>query len=82
MDISIWLRRQGLERFAQAFRDSEIDGDVLPRLTDDHLKEIGVPLGPRMKMLQAISRLPARIAGAPGSATAPTAVGAGPAAIQ
>ena len=40
-----------------AFRDNEIDAAVLPRLTDEHLKELGLPLGPRLKLLEAIATL-------------------------
>ncbi len=42
MDIGGWLRRLGLERYEHAFRDNEIDWAVLPKLTADDLKDIGV----------------------------------------
>ena len=57
MDIEGWLRGLGLERYAGSFRDNEIDATVLPRLTDEHLKELGLPLGPRLKLLDAIATL-------------------------
>ena len=57
MDIEDWLRGLGLERYAKSFRDNEIDAAVLPRLTDEHLKELGLPLGPRLKLLAAIATL-------------------------
>jgi hypothetical protein len=57
VDIAAWLRGLGQERFEQAFRDSEIDAELLPELTDEHLKELGLPLGPRLKLLKAIAAL-------------------------
>ena len=40
MDIAAWLRDLGLERYEPAFRENEIDAEVLPQLTEAHL-EIG-----------------------------------------
>jgi class 3 adenylate cyclase len=57
VDIAAWLRELGLERFERAFREGEIDAEVLPELTDADLKELGVPLGPRKKLLKAIAVL-------------------------
>ena len=58
MDIDAWLRELGLERYAQAFRDNEIDGGVLPTLTADDLTELGVTMiGHRRKLLNAIAAL-------------------------
>ena len=45
MDVGDWLRSLGLERYEQAFRDNEIDFDLLPNLTGDDLKDLGVALG-------------------------------------
>ncbi|HZD26680.1 MAG TPA: adenylate/guanylate cyclase domain-containing protein, partial [Alphaproteobacteria bacterium] len=59
MDIGIWLRSLGLERHAHAFRENAIDVDVLPELTDAALKELGLPLGHRLKLLKAIAALDA-----------------------
>jgi hypothetical protein len=42
MHISAWLRGLGLERYEAAFRDNEIDRSLLPKLTADDLKDIGV----------------------------------------
>ena len=56
MDIGGWLRGLGLERYEQAFRDNEIDLRVLPELTADDLKEIGVTaIGHRRLLLKAIA---------------------------
>ena len=38
MDIAAWLRELGLERYEQAFRDNEIDREVLPELTESDLE--------------------------------------------
>ena len=57
MDIDGWLRRIGLEQYAQTFRDNAIDADVLRDLTDDHLRELGLPLGARLKLLRAVAML-------------------------
>ena len=58
MDIEDWLRSLGLERYEAAFRENEIDDTILPRLTAEDLKELGVgPLGHRRKLLDAIAAL-------------------------
>ena len=58
MDIADWLRELGLERYAQAFRDNEIDPELLPTLTAEDLKEVGVGIiGHRRKLLNAIATL-------------------------
>jgi class 3 adenylate cyclase/predicted ATPase len=58
MDIAVWLRSLGLGRYEAAFRDNEIDETVLPNLTAEDLKELGVTaLGHRRKLLDAIAAL-------------------------
>jgi class 3 adenylate cyclase/predicted ATPase len=65
MDIEAWLQGLGLERYVPAFRDNEIDWEVLPKLTSEDLREIGVAaIGHRRKLLDAIAAL---------GASAPTA---------
>nr|WP_050898894.1 adenylate/guanylate cyclase domain-containing protein [Mesorhizobium alhagi] len=60
MSIGQWLRELGLQAYEQAFRDNGVDLDVLPRLTADDLKEIGVSaVGHRRKILDAIGELTA-----------------------
>ena len=59
MDIDSWLRGIGLEQYAQTFRDNAIDADVLRDLTDEHLRELGLPLGARLKLLRAVAALSA-----------------------
>jgi len=41
MDVGSWLRSLGLETYEQAFRDNKIDGEVLPNLTAEDLKDLG-----------------------------------------
>jgi class 3 adenylate cyclase len=58
VDILAWLRELGLERYEQAFRENEIAADILPKLTADDLKDIGVAIvGHRRKLLEAIAAL-------------------------
>src|ERR1700719_1639095 len=58
MDVVVWLRSLGLERYEAAFRENEINERVLPSLTQDDLKEIGVgPVGHRRMLLEAIAAL-------------------------
>src|SRR5262245_40692534 len=52
--IADWLEKFGLGQYAQRFAENEIDVAVLCHLTDQDLREIGVPLGHRRKMLAAI----------------------------
>ena len=57
MDIGGWLRGLGLGRYEQAFRENEIDLRVLPELTADDLKELGVAaIGHRRLLLKAIAQ--------------------------
>ena len=58
MDLGGWLRSLGLERYEAAFRENEINEKVLPSLTQEDLKEIGVgPVGHRRILLEAIAAL-------------------------
>ena len=58
MDIVVWLRSLGLGKYEAAFRENEIDETVLPNLTAEDLKELGVAaLGHRRKLLDAIAAL-------------------------
>ena len=42
MDVGDWLRSLGLSEYEPAFRDNQIDSELLPTLTGDDLKELGV----------------------------------------
>src|SRR5689334_11846897 len=58
MDVGGWLRSLGLGQYEGAFCDNEIDEAVLPKLTQENLKELGVTaLGHRLKLLDAIAAL-------------------------
>ena len=54
-DIAKWLDAIGLGEHAQLFADSDIDVDLLADLTDDDLKELGLSLGHRKRLLRAIA---------------------------
>jgi SAM domain (Sterile alpha motif) len=56
VDIAAWLRELGLERYEEAFRENEIDAEILTKLTPDDLKDIGLTsVGHRRKLLEAIA---------------------------
>src|SRR5215468_3519488 len=58
MEVVVWLRGLGLGKYEAAFRENEIDETVLPSLTHEDLKELGVrALGHRFKLLDAIAAL-------------------------
>jgi class 3 adenylate cyclase/predicted ATPase len=74
--IADWLEKLGMSEYAQRFAENRIDFSVLRELTDQDLKELGVVLGDRRKMLRAIADIdgietnapaaPARATAAPG----------------
>jgi len=56
MEVAAWLKSLGLEQYAQAFADNDVDFGVLAQLTDADLKELGVgSLGHRKRLLTAIA---------------------------
>ena len=58
MDVAAWLQRLGLERYEQAFRENDVDAEVLPELTAEDLIGLGViSIGHRRKLLAAIAAL-------------------------
>ena len=57
MDIGAWLRGLGLGQYESTFRDSEVEADVLSELTETDLEKLGLPLGPRKRILRAIANL-------------------------
>src|SRR5262245_17885154 len=57
MDVGAWLRGLGLGQYEPSFRDNDIDAEVLPDVTDQHLKDLPVSLGHRAKLLRAIAQL-------------------------
>jgi class 3 adenylate cyclase len=64
-EIADWLKKLGLSDYTERFVENDIDVSVLAYLTDQDLKELGVSLGHRRKMLAAIAAL----AGGNGSAS-------------
>src|SRR5580704_16760274 len=64
MDVMVWLRSLGLGKYEAAFRENDIDETVLPGLTHETLKELGVAsIGHRVKLLDAIAALPSDASG-------------------
>jgi class 3 adenylate cyclase len=58
MDVVVWLRSLGLEQYDAAFRDNAITEKVLPNLTAEDLKDLGVGMvGHRRTLLDAIAAL-------------------------
>ena len=57
IDVTDWLGSLGLAQYVELFAANAIDAEILPDLTDDELKELGVPLGHRKKLLKAIAEL-------------------------
>ena len=58
--IADWLKQLGMSEYAQRFAESRIDFSVLRDLTDQDLKELGVLLSDRRKLLRAIAANKAR----------------------
>jgi SAM domain (Sterile alpha motif) len=65
--VADWLKQLGMSEYAQRFAENRIDLSVLPDLTDQHLKDLGIALGDRLKMLRAIREL----SGEPGMISIP-----------
>lgn len=49
-NVRAWLEANGFARFAHAFEENEIDGEALLELTEEHLKNFGIALGPTLKL--------------------------------
>ena len=58
-EIAEWLEKLGMSEYAQRFAEQRIDFSFLPVLTDADLKDLGVVLGDRRKILRAVARLDA-----------------------
>src|SRR5262244_2979572 len=56
-EIADWLEKLGMSEYTQSFTEHRIDVSVLRHLTDQDLKDIGIPLGHRRKILAAIGEL-------------------------
>jgi class 3 adenylate cyclase len=57
MDVGDWLRSLGLGQYEAIFRESDIDAEVLPELSESDLEKLGVSLGHRKRLLKAIANL-------------------------
>lgn len=55
--IGQWLGALGLERYTALFEEQEVDLRDLPHLSDEDLKELGLPLGPRRRLLAAAATI-------------------------
>ena len=78
MDVSAWLKNLGLGQYEAAFRDNAIDGDLLPSLTAEDLRDLGVTIvGHRRKLLDAMAAL-----GAASKPAAPPAAAGPPATLS
>jgi hypothetical protein len=74
MDVVVWLRSLGLGKYEAIFRENDIDETVLPSLTHENLKELGVAsFGHRVKLLDAIAALRSDASGKAPSVDAATA---------
>src|SRR5271167_1143702 len=69
MDVAVWLRGLGLQRYEALFRENDIDAEVLSDLTDADLEKIGVSFGHRKRLLKAIAALAGPAAAPPTPAT-------------
>ena len=68
VDIASFLGALGLEKYAPVFAENEVDLAALAHLSDEDLKELGLPLGPRRKIIAALrepAAMPPPIAAAP-----------------
>ena len=70
-EIGDFLEKLGMPEYGERFAENDIDASVLPHLTDQSLKELGVSLGHRLKILAAIKELSGPTPAAPGPAVAP-----------
>src|SRR5271156_2921623 len=63
--IADWLKKLGMSEYAARFAENRIDLTVLGDLTDQDLKDLGVVLGDRRKMLRAIAELAGAVTASP-----------------
>ena len=65
MDVGTWLGSLGLDQYESTFRENGIEAGTLAELTDERLRDIGVPLGHRLRMLRALRELAMQAEAAP-----------------
>ena len=56
-ELAQWLEQHGLGKYTDVFTENDVGFDVLPHLTEEHLKELGVSLGDRLRVLKALGTL-------------------------
>ena len=56
-DVAAWLEDLGLGKYQKVFAENEVDFDILPKITEQDLEKLAIPLGPRKKLLEAIAFL-------------------------
>jgi class 3 adenylate cyclase len=76
LDVGRWLADQELGHYAEVFRENGIAGDILRELTDADLKELGLNLGDRKRLLKAIATLNAEFLQDRAEAAEPSATSA------
>src|SRR5262249_23588004 len=75
-DIEQWLSGLGLDQYRNLFIEQAIDVVVLPDVSDDDLKGLGIPLGHRMRLLRAIADLRGAAGASAGATIVPPTTGA------
>uniref|UniRef100_UPI00135A2929 adenylate/guanylate cyclase domain-containing protein n=1 Tax=Geminicoccus flavidas TaxID=2506407 RepID=UPI00135A2929 len=73
MDLGVWLRRLELQKYVEIFAANAVGLDVLPDLSDADLKELGIPLGDRKRLLKAAAALRPAVTAAVAAGDAATA---------
>ena len=56
-ELSKWLNANGLDTLLEVFEKQQIDLDILPDLTESDLRDLGIALGPRRRLLKAIQTI-------------------------
>ena len=56
-NLDAWLEQLGLSKYLAAFAESEVEFADLAELSEEDLKEIGLPLGPRRRILKAVREI-------------------------
>jgi class 3 adenylate cyclase len=73
VDVGEWLQALGLGQYEATFRENDLDAKLLPNLTADDLKELGITsLGHRLRLLEAITALRLKDTQADGPVRLPT----------
>ena len=65
--IAEWLKTVGLDKYAHVFAEHELTLDLLPHLTESDIDQLGLPLGPRRRLMVAIQALASPSTPSPGA---------------